>query len=76
MNPKECIEFLWRSVPHDFLNAENDDEVGRQGRRYDRQCREGGLAWDIVREMVREKVGRQDGAKKVGEGCHDGARTS
>lgn len=72
MSTKESVKFLWRAVPHDFLNAENDAEVGCQGRRHDRQRREGCLAWDIVREIVRENVGRQDGEEKVGEGGHDG----
>ena len=76
MNTKESVKLLWRAVPHDFLNPEDDDEVGRQGRQHDRYCREGCLACDIVSEIVRENVGRQDGEEKVGEGGHDGVPTS
>ena len=75
MNAEKSVEFLWRAVPHDFLDAEDDGQIGNEGRRHGGHRREGGLPGDIVREMVRENVCGQDGEEEVGKRRHDGRRT-
>ena len=70
VDAEQGIEALRCAVLHDFTRAEDDSEVGNEGRADRCPCGERGLALHVGCQVVRDRLDGQDGDEEVCERSH------